>query len=326
MKIRNGGVLSRAGQPLTRPEQALLDGDRRAMRAVIRQALGVNTLTLPFREVELKAKADGSGGTRLVFTGYASVIDFEFEMADWWDTYTEVMRAGCFTRTLNADPDVIFCLNHNWDAVPMARCNSRMAVKTNLLEEDSTGLLNVAHLDGTRSDVAILQSAMEAEELDAMSLAFWVTQQSWSPDYDQRDIREVDMDGGDTSVVNWPANPGTTGTTSLRKRQALGLARSRVPALLVSRARAERRAAGDLDPATVTALQGVLDLIASADIAVDAAQPLLAELLGVPNPDADDEDNGDDTTDESDSLSKISVPGMSLARMRLLEDPALRTA
>ncbi len=320
-KIRNGGILSRAGQPLTRAEQALMDGDPRAMRAVVRQAVGVNTLTLPFRDVEMKAKADGTGGTRLVFTGYASVVDFEFEMSDWWDTYIEVMRAGCFTRTLAADPDVIFCLNHNWDAAPMARCNSRMPTKTNILSEDSTGLFNEAHLDGGRSDVAILQSAMGAGELDAMSFAFWVTQQTWSPDYTQRDIREVDMDGGDTSVVNWPANPGTTGTTSLRKAQALSLSRTRVPAMLIARARAERRA-GDLDPATVTALQGVLDLMASADIALDSAQPLLAELIGVPNPD----DDTDDDTDESNSLTKISTPGMSLARMQLLEDPALRSA
>ena len=41
-------------------------------------------------------------------------------------------------------------------------------------------------------------------------------------------------------------------------------------------------------------LAQVLDLVAAADDAVDAAQPLLADLMGVPNPD-DDEMMADDT-------------------------------
>jgi hypothetical protein len=126
---------------------------------------------------------------------------------------------------------------------------------------------------------------MEAGELSAMSFAFWVVRQMWSPDYEQRDILEVDIDGGDTSVVTWPANPWTEGTTALRKRAAASLARSRVPRLLVERARTEKRAGAKLSAATLDSLQEVLDLIAEADVAVDAAQELLSELMGVPNPD-----------------------------------------
>jgi hypothetical protein len=129
---------------------------------------------------------------------------------------------------------------------------------------------------------------MDAGELDAMSFAFYVVRQLWSPDYMQRDIQEVDLDGGDVSVVTWPANP----RPPARRRCASGraaLARSRVPALIVERARAEKRAGATLSAATMTTLQEVLDLIAAADVAVDAAQPLLAELMGVPNPDDDGE-------------------------------------
>jgi len=44
--------------------------------------------------------------------------------------------------------------------------------------------------------------------------------------------------------------------------------------------------------------------------------------MGVPNPDADDA--SDDTTSSESSEVKSEPKGMSLARLRLLEDPALR--
>jgi HK97 family phage prohead protease len=270
-KIRSGG--------LKEFEQRVLDGDVRAMRALVRQASGPNTLDLPFRDVQLRAKADGTGGTRLLFTGYACVVEAPYTMGDWYGDYTEIVRAGAFTKTLSESPDTIFCLNHGWEGAPMARTKPG----TLRLSEDATGLATEADLDGARADVYQVQSAMEAGELDAMSFAFYVTRQSWSPDYDQRDITEVDLDGGDTSVVTWPANPTTTGTTALRKRAAETLARSRVPALIVARARAEKRADDALSESTLSTLQEVLALVA--DVAGDSVQTILSELVGVPAPD-----------------------------------------
>lgn len=279
MKIRSGGLKDF--------EQRVLDGDVRAMRALVRQASGPNTLDMPFRDVQLRAKPDGTGGTRLLFTGYACVVDQLYTMSDWYGDYSEVVRGGAFTKTLSESPDTIFCLNHGWEGAPMARTKAG----TLRLSEDTTGLATEADLDGSRSDVYQVQSAMEAGELDAMSFAFWVTRQSWSPDYDQRDILELDIDGGDTSVVTWPANPLTTGTTALRKRAAQAVARSRVPALIVERARAEKRAGKALSATTMTTLQEVLDLVAEADVAVDSAQVILSELMGVDNPDDDTQSN-----------------------------------
>jgi Glu-tRNA(Gln) amidotransferase subunit E-like FAD-binding protein len=69
-----------------------------------------------------------------------------------------------------------------------------------------------------------------------------------------------------------------------------------VPALLVERARTEKRAGAKLSAATMETLQEVLDLIAEADVAVDAAQEVLSELMGVPNPD-------DETSSSSSSSS-----------------------
>jgi HK97 family phage prohead protease len=307
VKVRHGGLA-----PL---EQRVLDGDTRALRALVRQACGPNTLDIPFRDVQLRAAPNGTGGTRLLFTGYASTVEDPYQMQDWLGPYSEVVRAGAFTKTLAEGADVIFCLNHDWTGAPMARTGAG----TLRLSEDSTGLPVEADLDGSRADVYQVQSAMEAKELDAMSFAFWVTRQAWSPDYEERAILEVDMDGGDVSVVTWPANPGTWGTTDLRKRQANSLMRTRVPGLLVEQARAEKRAGKALSASTMETLQAVLDLINEADVAVDAAQPLLAELMGVPNPDADGE-SSTDAGQETDSAPA----GMSLSRLRMLEDPAVR--
>jgi HK97 family phage prohead protease len=304
VKIRHGG--------LALLEQRVMDGDTRALRALVRQGSGPNTLDRTFRDVELKAAPSGGSTTRLTFTGYASTTEDPYEIQDWLGPYSEVVRAGAFTKTLAEGPDVIFCVNHAWDGVPMARTGPA----TCLLKEDTTGLLVEAYLDASRADVYQVQSAMEAGELDAMSFAFWVTRQMWSPDYEQRDIQEVDLDGGDVSVVTWPANPGTTGSTALRKRQALTLMRSRVPGLLLERARSEKRAGKALSTSTMETLQAVLDLIADADVAVDAAQPLLAELMGVDNPD-DETPAVDDSSTETESVSSSQSPDLVRQRLAL---------
>lgn len=289
----------------------MLEGDARAMRALVRQASGPNTLDMRFDGVDpatLRAVPNGTGGEKLLFGGYASVVESPFTICDWLGDYEEIVRTGSFTKTLSETPDVIFCVNHNWDAVPMARTGAG----TLRLSADSTGLLASADLDPGRADVNILRSAMDAGELNAMSFAFYVTRQTWSPDYTQRDILEVDLDGGDVSEVTWPANPATTGTTALRKRAARSLMRSSVPGLLVARARAERRAGAVLSASTLEVLQEVLDLVASADDAVDAAQPLLAELMGVPNPDDDAAKDDDD----AESEASAATTALTLARLR----------
>ena len=207
MKSRPGGVLSKRGAELTSTERAALDGNPMALRAIVRQAIGANTLDLRATVDAPSARmaANGSGGDRLVFDGTFTALDHPFDMQDWLGPYTEIMRAGSLNRTLAGAPDIQFVLNHDWEAAPMART---VAGSLDVMPDGTCQ----ARIDGSRADVAIVASAIEGGELNAMSCAFWVTQQTWSPDYEQRDILEVDMDGGDVSVVTFPANPGTTGT------------------------------------------------------------------------------------------------------------------
>jgi phage head maturation protease len=78
------------------------------------------------------------------------------------------------------------------------------------LSEDSTGLHMGADINTERYDVSDMLTAIRDGNVDEMSFAFRVTRQQWSPDYDQRDIQEVDIHRGDVSVVNFGANPATS--------------------------------------------------------------------------------------------------------------------
>lgn len=162
------------------------------------------------REMDLRSVPNGTGGDSLTFTGYASVVESPYAMADMFGDYTEVIRAGAFAKTIADGADVPFKVNH--DGITLARTKSG----TMQLAEDSTGLHVTAQLDPASPAVQTLRSAMERGDLDEMSFGFRVIRQDWSPDWTQRDISEVSLHKGDVSVVNYGANPATGGLTSLR--------------------------------------------------------------------------------------------------------------
>lgn len=152
--------------------------------------------------VALEVRAKANGVTRI--EGYASVTETPFEMWDWLGSYTEIVRRGAFTKTLSENPQVQLLLNHGGLSMAYTKAG------TLRLAEDSTGLHIEADLNPARSDVRDMLTAIEDGNVDEMSFAFRVTRQQWSPDYDQRDILEVDLHRGDVSVVNFGANPATS--------------------------------------------------------------------------------------------------------------------
>ncbi|WP_438478965.1 HK97 family phage prohead protease [Streptomyces asiaticus] len=153
-------------------------------------------------QLEVRAKPGASGTSSI--SGYASVTEEPFEMWDWYGSYAEVVRTGAFTKTLGEHPQVQLLLNHGGLAMAYTKAG------TLRLAEDSTGLHMEADVNATRSDVQDMLAALEDGDVDEMSFAFRVTRQQWSPDYDQRDILEVDLHRGDVSVVNFGANPATS--------------------------------------------------------------------------------------------------------------------
>ncbi|MEV0149094.1 MULTISPECIES: HK97 family phage prohead protease [unclassified Nonomuraea] len=154
---------------------------------------------------EIRAKPNGTGGTRYDIEGYASVYGAPYEMWDWAGAYDEVVREGAGSKSLSENPDVVLVLNH--EGMPLARTKNGSL----RLSEDSTGLLmNAPDLNGERAVVREVVAAIEEEILTEMSFAFRVMRQEWSPDYMQRDIVEYNINRGDVSVVTFGANPATS--------------------------------------------------------------------------------------------------------------------
>jgi hypothetical protein len=215
-------------------------------------------------------------GTKVELSGYASTTEQPYQMFDFFGDYTEVVRGGAFGKTIADGAAVSYLANHEGLTMASTKAGSLR------LSEDSTGLLTLATLNTSRGDVRDLVTAVEDGDISEMSFAFRVMRQQWSPDYDERSLVELNLDKGDVSAVNFGANP----TTNVGLARAF---RSRRPAE-VHRMAVEVREDGTLSDATRGVLAHVLDLIAAADQGVDKAQPLLADILGVPNPDADDKD------------------------------------
>ncbi|MET7779571.1 HK97 family phage prohead protease [Streptomyces mirabilis] len=153
-------------------------------------------------QLEVRAKKGASGVSTI--EGYASVTEAPFEMWDYLGPYSEVVRTGAFGKTLAENPQVQLLLNHSGLAMAYTKAG------TLRLSEDSTGLHMEADVNASRSDVSDMLAALDEKSVDEMSFAFRVTRQQWSPDYDQRDILEVDLHRGDVSVVNFGANPATS--------------------------------------------------------------------------------------------------------------------
>lgn len=226
----------------------------------------------------IEVRTDGDGGPTLV--GYAATFNEPYDMGP----FREVILPGAFTRTLSTGPDVRLLIDH--EGQPLARTKSG----TLQLSEDDHGLQVRATLDESDPDVQRLLPKMRRGDLDQMSFAFRVPAggDSWSQDYTLREMRELNLSGGDASVVTYPANPTTS--ASIRSRDTLEARCVFIEAMV-----REIRVGKTLSSANMAKLQTVLDALASADAGIDAAdvalddaQAQLAEVLGVPNPDPAD--------------------------------------
>jgi HK97 family phage prohead protease len=190
-------------------------------------------------QLEVRAAAAGTSGPSTI-EGYASVTEAPFEMWDWYGSYDEVVRQGAFAKTLGETPQVQLLLNHGGLSMAYTKAGSLR------LSEDSTGLHMEADVNPARGDVGDMLAAIEDGDVDEMSFAFRVTRQMWSPDYDQRDILEVDLHRGDVSVVNFGANPATSVGAAMRAADFDQLGEADARALIE---RLQRRLQADDKPA-----------------------------------------------------------------------------
>jgi len=174
----------------------------------------------------LELRADGDGKT---LVGYAAVFDSPSEPLPW----TEFVRRGAFSKTINDRADVRLLIDH--EGVPLARTKSG----TLKLAEDDTGLRIEAALDDTNPDAAKLLSAMRRGDINQMSFAFETIKDAWSDDRRTRELREVRL--YDVSVVTFPAYEQTM--VALRNATAAtDVANSTTPSIVKAPSLALRRA------------------------------------------------------------------------------------
>jgi phage head maturation protease len=158
-------------------------------------------------------KADDGGPVG--FAGFATITDTPYEMYDMFGPYNEVVQSTAPARALESDPDVNFVLNHG--GVPFARTKSGTMtlsaepVPDGEFEGREALKVDVPHLDLRMPSVLDVVYAMERGDLDEMSFKFRITSGEWSPDYETYTISQFDIHRGDVSIVNYGANPFTSG-------------------------------------------------------------------------------------------------------------------
>lgn len=175
--------------------------------------------------------------------GHASVVETPYEMYDEFGPYNETIDRAAFDKTLGSGPDVAFLLNHT--GMTMARTKSSGTLE---LSMDEIGLATRAYLNPERQDVSDLVVAVDDGDVDQMSFAFRIVRGTWSPDWMEYRLLEVDLDRGDVSAVNYGANPYTS--ISARAKQAFAaIAGLDGAALAEARARLDDRARALAGPA-----------------------------------------------------------------------------
>jgi HK97 family phage prohead protease len=122
--------------------------------------------TRAFRASELRVAPDGDGNT---LVGYIAVTNQPTEM---FPGYIEVLKKGCFTRSLDpkADNDVVALINHDDDA-PVGR----LSAGTLTLREDSKGLQFSLPLPNT-TRANDLKISIERRDVTGCSFGFYCEQ------------------------------------------------------------------------------------------------------------------------------------------------------
>lgn len=238
----------------------------------------------------LEWRNDSSGCT---LEGYASTFNQSYDMG--W--YTESISQGAFTKTLSENPDVRLLINH--EGLPLARTRSG----TLQLSQDSMGLHVRSVLDPNDPDVQSIMPKIARGDLGEMSFAFSTVRQNWSEDYSTRELTELSLANGDVSVVTYPANPATSLTLRSLSDENPAALRELYKSLR------EEREGADYTPEVAAKLAAILESLGTVDDHLDDAMQTLANMLGVPDPDADDDAN-EPIEDDSSTIAAQEDNGM----------------
>jgi HK97 family phage prohead protease len=178
--------------------------------------------------------ADDTGNT---VEGHAAVFGQSYDMYGCW---TETVARGAFDNT--DFTDVLFSVNHDLRAIPLARSRNNNANSTLQLRVDDQGLSTRAALDiDNNGDAKALYGSVKRGDINGMSFIFSVRSDEWTgldSDMPSRLITDI-AKVYEVSAVSMPASPGTD--INARSQDALESAQrtlesARARAALVSEA------------------------------------------------------------------------------------------
>ena len=142
-----------------------------------------------------------------IIEGHPAVFNRATDIGGW---FQEIIERGAFD---GADmKDVPLFVNHDDDDIPLARSRNNNGNSTMTLSIDDTGLFIRAKLDvENNKDAASLYSAVSRGDVDGMSFAFRVKEQTWEgldTDYPVRRITKFSKIF-EVSAVTYPAYADT---------------------------------------------------------------------------------------------------------------------
>ncbi len=159
-----------------------------------------------FRSSDLNLRSIEQSNKKTI-EGHAAVFNQITDICGWYD---ETIESKAFDKCDFSD--VVMCVNHNLDMVPIARCRNNSDTSTLKLSIDTQGLAIKADLDiENNSEARTVASAVERGDLNGMSFIFSVSADEWErldTDKPLRRIKEVSK-VYELGAVTFPAYSGT---------------------------------------------------------------------------------------------------------------------
>lgn len=139
--------------------------------------------------------------------GHPAVYDQRANIGGW---FYEVIEQGAFDDT-NFD-DVLFCVNHGTNKIPLARSRRNNGNSTMQINVDNQGLFVRADLDVENNvEAKALHGSVDRGDIDGMSFIFYVEEERWvdlDTEMPTRFISKIKR-VREVSAVNLPAYEGT---------------------------------------------------------------------------------------------------------------------
>ena len=136
-------------------------------------------------------------------SGYAANFDSPTTIAG---EFREMLAAGCFTRSLRENPDVLMILDHDY-----GRVLGRTTAGTLELKEDRTGLWFSLLPDPTTPSGQEAIGTVRRGDVKGCSFSFRVRAERWEDGGDRLPLRILeDVDLFEVTLTGVPAYPTTT--------------------------------------------------------------------------------------------------------------------